>query len=162
MTPQSNIYTNHLLHSVTNKQDQNVLLRAADLQGAGRMQDALFEYHNLTTESRSLPGPSVYEIRLLFMKGDFRLASSRLKEVVNPKADLKTSPLDALVLLLKCHCEAFTELKLQEAVDVARQVRRIWLEPLQMDGITDTFVSELLWMVMPSNEWYMHNFIPDY
>jgi hypothetical protein len=139
MARRNNVYESHLLSSVTNKEDQNVLLRAAELQCSGRKHDARLEYENLTPASRSIPGISIYEIRLMLMKGDFRAASSRLEDIIG-QADLGTSPLDALMLLMKSHCDVFTQIKLQEAVNVARQVRRVWLEPMEIHDVTDTFV----------------------
>jgi hypothetical protein len=42
---------------------------------------------------------------------------------------------------LKSQCDVFSDLKLQEAVNTAREVRRVWLEATEMDSVTDTFVS---------------------
>jgi hypothetical protein len=141
MVRQKNVYEGHLLSSVANKEDQNVLLRAAELQRSESMQDAVHEYENLLA-SRSIPGVLIYKIRLMLMKGDFRNASSSLEDMIDPKMDLASSPLDALILLLKCHCDVFIHLKLQEAVDMARQVRQIWLEPIEIVSATDNYVSK--------------------
>ena len=148
MVQQQNIYCGHLLSGVANKEDQNVLLKAAELQRSGRMQDAVYEYESLLA-SRSIPGVLIYKIRLMLMKGDFRYASSTLEGMIDPKMDVASSPLDALILLLKCHCDVFTLLKLQEAVDMARQVRQIWLEPIEIVSATDNYVSKI------------HFFLPD-
>ena len=137
-----NVYEGHLLSKVANKEDQNVLLKAAEMQRCGRMQDAVHEYENIVA-SRSIPGVLIYKIRLMLMKGDFRNASSTLEDMIDPKMDLASSPLDALIILLKHHCDVFIHLKLQEAVDVARQVRQIWLEPIEAVSATDTYVSNM-------------------
>jgi hypothetical protein len=73
---QDNVYGSHLLSSVTSKEDQNVLLKAAELHCSGHWQEALIEYEKSTPETRSIPGISIYEIRLMVMKGNFRAASS--------------------------------------------------------------------------------------
>lgn len=141
MARQINVYDDHLLSRVTNKEDQKVLLKVAEFQCNGCKRDALLEYENLTPASRSMPGISIYETRLLLMKGDFRTASCRLADMIGPNIDLATSPVDGLLLLLKSQCEVFSDLKLQEAVNTARHVRRVWLEFKDMESVTDIFVS---------------------
>ena len=154
MARQPNVYENHLFSSVTNEEDQNILLRTAELHCSGRKRDAFLEYENLTLVSRSMPGTCIYEIRLMLLKGDYRMASSRLVDIISPTAGPDTSPLDALIFMLKSQCDVFTDLKLQEAVNMARQVRRIWLEPLEIDNITDITVSRTYFLSL-----YLFRFI---
>jgi lipopolysaccharide biosynthesis regulator YciM len=136
-----NNYEGHLLSNITNENDQSVLLKAAEFQCSERVQEALFEYGRLTIATRRIPGASIYEVRLMLMKGDFQKASSRIDEIIDPNTDLRSSTLDALLILLKCYCGIFIHLKLQEAVDVARQVRQVWLDPIEINDMTDNFVS---------------------
>lgn len=77
----------------------------------------------------------------MLMKGDFQKASCRIDEIIDPKVELHSSPVDALSLILKYYCDVFIHLKLQEAVDVARQIRQVWLEPMEIDDVTDNSVS---------------------
>jgi hypothetical protein len=154
MARQTNVYGDHLFSSVTNEGDQNILLRTAELHCSGRKRDALREYENLTQASRSMLGTCIYEIRLMLLKGDYRVASSRLVDIISSKVGLGTSPLDALIFMLKSQCDVFTDLKLQEAVDMARQVRRVWLEPLEIDNVTDIIVSRTCFLSL-----YLFRFI---
>lgn len=141
MDQQVDPYCNHLLSSVTNDGDQKILLKAAELQGSGRLHDALLQYDSLK-ESRNIQGVVIYETRLLLMKGDFRKASSRLDNIICPSTNIASSPTEALILLLKNYCKVFLYLELQEAIDVARKARQIWLEPevAGREPLTDTHV----------------------
>lgn len=140
MASQNN-YEGHLLNNITNKDDQRILLKAAEFQYSGRMKEALLEYGKLTAATRRIPGVCIYETRLMLVKGDFQKASCRIDEIIDPKVELHSSPVDALSLLLKYYCDVFIHLKLQEAVDVARQIRQVWLEPIEIDDVTDNSVS---------------------
>jgi len=134
-------YDDHLLSSVTNDIDQKVLLKAAELQGSGRLHDAALQYDGLQ-KSRDKPGLYIYEARLLLMKGHFQKASSLLDNIIGPVTSITSSPAEALILLMKVYCDVFLYLELQEAIDTAREVRKIWLEPEATDKepITDTNV----------------------
>lgn len=139
-----NSYDNHLLSSVKSDGDQNILLKAAELQASGRLHDAVLQY-NILQESRDIPGVIIYEVRLLLMKGDFQKASSRLDNIISSDTNIASSPTEALILLMKVHCEVFLYLKLQEATDTARKVRQMWLEPepAERGQFTDTYACTL-------------------
>ncbi|KAF8858737.1 hypothetical protein BDZ45DRAFT_743164 [Acephala macrosclerotiorum] len=141
MDEQVNSYDNHLLGSVTNDGDQKILLKATELRGSGRLHDAALQYDSLQ-ESRDIPGVVIYETRLLLMKGDFRKASSRLDNIIGRDTNIASSPIEALILLMKVYCNVFLYLELQEAIDAARKVRQIWLEPeaAERELFTDTYV----------------------
>ncbi|KAF1994665.1 hypothetical protein P154DRAFT_581613 [Amniculicola lignicola CBS 123094] len=141
MGDQCSFYDQHLLSHVTNKCDQNIIVRAAELQSHGRLHDAALQYENLQ-ESRSVSGVVVYESRLLLMKGDFKKASSTLDKIIGPTTKITSSPTDALIILMKAHCNCFLHLHLQEAVDTARAVWEAWLGPAEVDKapLTDTHV----------------------
>ncbi len=141
MEKQVNSYDNHLLGNITNDADQKALLTAAELQGSGRLHDAVLQYDSLQ-ESRNIPGVVIYEARLLLMKGDFQKASSRLNSIIGTDTDIASSPTEALILLMKVYCNAFLYLQLQEAIDAARKVRKRWLEleTTESELFTDTHV----------------------